>query len=312
MTPIQPPACIVMGPTGTGKTDVILTLLTAGLEVFVIITEPDGIVSLIDGAIRRKLPLDNLHWSYCPPAAVGVMPVIEMATKIGSMGFQAIQDLKDGIGKSDATREAAMKILRLIANFHCDRTGADFGPVAKWGDNRALVIDSLSGFSIIAWMLTLGLKPTGHPGEWNVAQNFIRSVLNQITGDRHFFFVMIAHIERETDDLTGTTKTMVSTLGRKLAPNIPLFFSEVILARKTITGADKVRFHWSTIDSQCDLKNRSLPIGSDLEPDFRPIVDAYHKRLKYIQESIPAPEQPTPSTPTSKVTPLPSTLTKRT
>lgn len=307
---IQPPTCIVMGPTGTGKTDCILTLLQAGLEVFVIITESDGIVSLIDGAMRRKLPLDKLHWSYCPPAIMGVSAIMEMATTISSMGFQQVQDIKNGIAKKD-TKEAAMKILRLIANFHCERTNKDFGPIAKWESDRALVMDGLSGISDISWMLTLGVKPTAHQGEWNIAQNFIKQVLNQVTADRNFFFMMTAHIEREVDELSGGSKAMVSTLGRKLAPTIPRYFSEVILSKKTITG-DKVRFHWSTLDAQADTKNRTLPLSNDLEPSFVPVVEAYRKRLEYIQQhSGDLPLPPTSHTPTTNVTTLPPTLTRK-
>lgn len=304
---LQPPACILMGPTGTGKTDSIITLLQAGLEVFVIITEPDGIVSLIDSAMRRKVPIDNLHWSYCPPAITGTDALIQMAKEVGSKSYAEIQDMKGGIAKSEATREAAMKILRLIANFRCERTGKDFGPIAKWGPNRALAMDGLSGMSDISWTLTQGLKPTGHPGEWNVAQNFIRSVLNQITSDRDFFFLLIAHVERETDELTGTTRNMVSTLGRKLAPQIPRYFSEVILSKKTVIPPDKVRFHWSTLDAQADTKNRTLPLSADLEPSFVPIVEAYNRRAKFIETASPPPSDVA----ATNVTPLPPTLTRK-
>lgn len=304
---LQPPSCIVMGPTGTGKTDSIITLLQAGLEVFVIITEPDGIVSLIDSAMRRKVPIDKLHWAYCPPAIMGVSAIMEMATTINSMGFQQVQDIKNGIAKPE-TREAGMKILRLIANFHCERTGEDFGPIAKWGPNRALVMDGLSGLSDISWMLTLGVKPTAHQGEWNIMQNFIKQVLNQISADRDFFFAMTAHIERETDELSGASKAMVSTLGRKLAPVIPRYFSEVILSKKTVTPPDKVRFHWSTLDAQADTKNRTLPLSNDLEPSFAPIVEAYHRRATFLKTATTPPPSDVAAT---NVTTLPPTLTRK-
>jgi hypothetical protein len=52
---------------------------------------------------------------------------------------------------------------------------------------------------------------------------------------------MISHIEREIDEVLGGSKVMASTLGRKLAPKLPRYFSDVILAEKT--GA---KFSWST------------------------------------------------------------------
>jgi hypothetical protein len=59
-----------------------------------------------------------------------------------------------------------------------------------------------------------------------------------------------------------------------LAPKIPRFFSEVILARRSAEG-----FTWSTASNDADLKNRALPVSSKLVPDFTPIVDAYKRRV---------------------------------
>jgi AAA domain len=305
---LQPPATIVMGPTGSGKTDSIATLLVAGLEVFVIITEPDGIVSLIDSCIRRDLPLDKLHWSYCPPAIMGTSAMRDMITTISSMGFQQVQDIKNGIAKGNDTRAAALKILNLVSNFRCERTGMDFGPINRWEPDRALVIDSLSGLSMIAWMVTLGVKPTAHQGEWSVAQNCIEQLLLQITSDRNFFFVLTSHVEREVNELTGVTQTMVSTLGRKLAPKIPRFFSEVVMAKRTLIGTNQAKFQWSTLEAQADLKNRSLPMSPDLDPSFVPIVKAYHKRKAFVEQSLDlvgvSPPPTEPVTPAANVTPI--------
>jgi hypothetical protein len=70
-------------------------------------------------------------------------------------------------------------------------------------------------------------------------------------------------------------KVSVSTLGRKLAPKIPRFFSEVIRVRKDPTG----KFLWSTLDTEADLKNRALASSNNLEASFVPIVDAYKRRV---------------------------------
>lgn len=292
---LQPPTVILMGPSGSGKTDSIATLLLAGLEVFVIITEPDGVVSLVDSCIRRGLPLDKLHWSYCPPGIVGTNAIREMVTTMSSMSFAQLQDIKNGIAKGDATRAPALKFLTQIANFHCDRTGLDYGQVNRWEADRALVIDSLTGYSMIHWMVAMGVKPTAHQGEWSIVQNSIEQGLLQITSDRNFFFVLIAHIEREVNEVTGATQLMVSTVGRKLPPKIPRFFSEVVLTKRVMVDNNKAKFVWATLDAQADLKNRSLPISTELEPSFVPIVEAYRKRQAYVDESIgvsPPPTEP--------------------
>jgi|SRR5215813_430292 len=300
---IQPPSALVMGPTGSGKTDCLATLIEGGLETFVIVTEPDGIGSLIDSVNRRKLDMSKLHWNYCPPTPMGWMALDDMIKTIGTMGFEQIQNIKVGVGK-DATRETAFKFLNQLKNFKCERTGKAFGPVDQWENDRALVWDSLSGLNLISWMLTVGYKPAAHVGEWGVSMNFLEALLTKAIADRHYFFVLVAHIEREVNELTGATQTMVSTLGRKLAPKIPRYFSEVVLAKRTLDkGAAK--FTWSTIENQMDLKNRSLPIASDLSPSFVPIIDAYRRR----QASIEAPPPPS-SEPVVAPKTMPPTLTK--
>ena len=282
---LQPPAALVMGQPGAGKTDALATLLEAGLKTFVISTEPDGVSSLLDSCARRKIPIDNLHWASCLPATPGWSALNDMVNTIGTMGFEDIQKIKSGVGKTD-TRQPAMKLLNTLSNFKCERTGVAFGDVTKFDDTMALVLDSLSGLGLIAWMLTLGYKPAAHQGEWGVAMNFVEQLLLKITSDRRAFFVMNCHIEKELNEISGVQQIMVSTLGRKLAPKIPRFFSEVVYAKRLMKDG-KAIFTWSTMDTTADLKNRSLPVASDLAQDFKPIVEAYRKR-KTLAAAVPA------------------------
>jgi hypothetical protein len=153
-------------------------------------------------------------------------------------------------------------------------------------------------------MLTIGYKPAAHQGEWGVAMNFIESVLNKLLADRQYIFVLTSHIEREVSELTGSSQTMVSTLGRKLAPKLPRYFSEVVYAKR-ILDKGTAKFLWSTVEMQMDLKNRSLPISSEIVPSFVPIIDAYRRRIASIGEPPPPPTEPV-----TVAKPLPPTLTK--
>ena len=180
-----------------------------------------------------------------------------------------------------------MKLLHSFSNFKCERTGESFGDVSKWDDTRALALDSMLGLSLISWMLTLGYKPAAHQGEWGVAMNFIEQLLLKVTSDRRCFFVLNAHIEKELNEITGVSQIMVSTLGRKLAPKIPRFFSEVIYSKRIMKDG-KATFTWATVDSGADLKNRSLPLSTSLDQDYKPIVDAYRRR-KTLAAGTPSP-----------------------
>lgn len=281
LPPMLPPSVLLQGASGAGKSHVTWTWLAAGKKVFVVGTEPDFISSVLEACQKNNQPIDNLHWVSCLPSTEGFDALNEMTKNIGMMDFQALSALK-GVGK-DKTRQAATAFLSILNSFVCERDGIDYGSFTDWDDDCVLVIDSLSGLSIIAWYLTVGHKPTGAPGEWNIAMNWIEAILMKIGSDRKCYFVLNAHIEKEIDEISGINRVMTSTLGRKLAPKIPRFFSEVVYAKRRKTAPN---FIWSTIDDTADLKNRSLPVAAELTPDFRPIVKSFDARKKLVATSV--------------------------
>lgn len=276
---LRAPSVLIQGASGSGKTSSIITLLRTGIEVFVIGTEPGFVDSLIDRCRDLKVPVDKLHWATALPATDGWDAMESMINAIGTQDFQTLSASK-GIGK-DKTRVPAARLLSLLKDFLCERTGQTYGSFTTWGDDRALVIDSLSGLSTIAWYLTVGYKPTGAPGEWNIAMNFIESLLMKINSDRRCYFVLLAHVEKEMDEISGVQRVMTSTLGRKLAPKLARFFGEVIYAQRM---KDDPKFRWSTTDNNADLKNRLLPVGDKLAPDFKLIVDGHNARKRLAQQ----------------------------
>jgi len=284
---IQPPAVLLMGDSGSGKTSALTTFLEAGIETFVLCTEPGGPESLVDWASRRKYPLEKLHWATALPATQGWQGLSDLINEISTKDFETISKNKSGIGKGE-TRPAAFKMLQNIQNFTCERTGQQYGDVTTWDDSRAFCLDSLSGLSVLAWALTVGHKPTAHMGEWNIAMNFISDFIMKLTTDRKCYFVLTAHVEKEMNELTGVNQIMVSTLGKKLAPKIPRFFSEVIYARRS------PQFLWSNNDPSIALKNRGLPISDKLAPSFVPLVQAYRERKKTLLP-LPQPESTKPA-----------------
>lgn len=272
---MQPPSVLLQGASGAGKTRSIATLIKAGIEVFVIGTEPGYTESLVDGIRALNADMNRFHYATAMPVTEGFAALDEMTNKIGTMNFEQLSKLQ-GVGK-EQTRKPAMDLLLQLKDFKDERTGTAFGSFVNWGPDRALVVDSLSGLSTIAWYLTVGHKPTGAPGEWNIAMNWIEAVLMKINSDRRCWFILTAHVEKEIDEISGVNRIMTSTLGRKLAPKIPRFFSEVVYAKRT---TEEPKFRWSTIDAAADLKNRGLPVGDKLLPDFKPLVDAFNARLK--------------------------------
>jgi hypothetical protein len=272
--PLQAPHILLMGPAGSGKTTSIATFARKGIECFVIVTEPTGVDSLLDAWEREGLDVKLLHYSVVAPASPGWGALKDLGVRINAMSYKDISELKSGIGKEKMVQWPAL--VRNLENFHDEARRQDFGDVTTWDSSRVLVLDSLSGLSLITLQHTVGFKPSPHQGEWGIAMSAVENLILTMTSDLKCFFVLTAHIEREPDEITGMTKISVSTLGRKLAPKIPRFFSEVIRARKDAGG----KFLWATQDSEADLKNRALPSGNALPQDFAPIIDGYRRRAQ--------------------------------
>lgn len=283
---LQAPHSLIMGPTGAGKTSSLVTYAVAGIEVFVVVTEPTGVDSLLDSWEREKAPIDKLHYAVIPPTSADWSAFDEMSTKINNLSYKDLSELKSGIGKEKMKQFPAM--LQNFKNFHCDRTAKSFGDVTSWDASRALCMDSMSGLSLITMQHAVGFKPSPHQGEWGIAMSALEMLILKLSSDCKSFFTLTAHIEKEPDEISGMNKVMMSTLGRKLAPKIPRFFSEVVRARKEPGSGGKANFYWSTVDSEADLKNRSLPAGNSLSPSFVPIVEAYRKRVEAAAKGVSA------------------------
>jgi hypothetical protein len=274
---VKPPSVLLMGPSGTGKTYSVPTLLAAGLEVFVLITEPNGLDTLLDSCRVRKLDTARLHWHYVEPASPGWTAMTQMAQTVSSMGYDDITKIKSGVGKGE-TRQF-IEVLKSLANFIDDKDGQSYGDVTAFPADRALVVDSLSGLNLMAMDLTIGMKPAAHQGEWGVAMNLEEKLILQLTSQLKCYFVLIAHVDKELNEITGAQQIMAAALGRKLAPRLQRFFSEVVLTKR---GKDGAAFQWSTSDTLADLKNRALPISDSLPPSFEVVVKAHQSRLAQI------------------------------
>lgn len=262
---------LLLGPPGTGKTWSLISFIKAGLDLFVIGTDPGFEESLLDAMEEYNLPMDKLHYTYIAPSSPSWQTMIENAKLINQMSYENLSNLKGGMNKQNYTQ--FLDLLKALSNFTDKRTGEVFGPVDKFPANVCFALDGLSGVNIMAMDMMNGGKPTAHQGEWGVAMNAEEKLILKLTSDLKCFFVLTAHIEKEPDILTGVPITMVGALGRRLAPKLPRTFSDVILAVKE---GDK--FTWSTAALNVDLKSRSLPIKDGLRPDFGQIVEVWKKR----------------------------------
>jgi len=261
---------LLFGPSGTGKTFSIHTLADAGLETFCLFLEP-GLETLIGvyADAGKKVP-PNLHWHYLQPKTQGFDAMTSTASAIGRFDLVGLQKMKD-MGRSRANQTEAL--LMQLNNFTDQKDGKQYGPVDGWGNDRVLVIDSLSALNRIAMDTVVGTKPIKDMAEWGIAQNLVMNLLHKLTSGCNCHFVLIGHVDRDSDPVMGGIKLLPSTLGKALISQITQPFSDVILAARE---GDK--FHWDTASSLADVKTRNLPIASKLPASFEPIWRKWEER----------------------------------
>jgi hypothetical protein len=259
-----------MGPAGTGKTHSIGSLVDAGVEVFYLGLEP-GLESLLGyWTDKGKEVPANLHWHQLAAPRASFLDMIDSATKINTMGLDSLAKMSD---PKRSNHNQFIKLLEALNDFPDDRTNTKFGCVDTWLPNRALVMDGMAGLSRAAMSLVVGGKPVKNQSDWGIAMDTVERILRMLTDNCRCMFVLIGHVERETDAVLGGVKISLSALGNKLGPKITPMFSDVIL-----TVREGAKFTWSTGSALADTKTRNLPIAEGIPPDFGLIVKKWISR----------------------------------
>ena len=253
---------LLMGAIGTGKTHSILSLPQLGVETFVIFTEPSM------GIVQKATCDEGLHYHYIEAARPTWDELIFSANQINqSFDFEALAKKKDW---KKSGYQQFLDFLHSCNNFKCDRCGQEFGSIDDWGNERAFVVDSLSGLSIMAMDLVVGSKPVKALPDWGVAMDNLERVITRLCMSLSCHLVLTSHLEREKDEVTGGINLMASTLGTKLSPKLPRYFDEVIMAKH-----DGVDYSWANQVRQAEVKHRYLPGSEKLTPDFTQLLHAW-------------------------------------
>lgn len=260
---------LLMGASGTGKTHAVGTLVDTGIEVFYFAYE-QGAESLLGYYLDNgKAVPQNLHICTVKAPTASFLEMADAVRLANTLSFDAL------IKQVDGSRAKYNQLEGFLRNFNdvVDDQGNHYGDIAKWGADRALVVDGLTGLCDSAMKACIGGKFARDQKDWGLAQNMVEGILRKVTSEGLFHFVLIAHVERETDPNGGGLKLMASALGKALAPKLPAMFSDVILTKRI--GRE---FFWDTEDPAADLKSRNLPIAAKNPPTFLTIINKWRVR----------------------------------
>lgn len=268
------PRVLLMGPSGSGKTYALGTLgdwaAKHGKKLAVMFVE-QGAETLAGYWADRGLPVPpNVYWQTVDVPPTGLSDLITAAEQVGMLNYQALTKVVD-VNRSK--NNPYLKVLKCLSNFKDDRSGQVLGPVDQWGGEMILAVDSLSELANAAMKMQIGTKPTADKPDYMVAQNNLMNLLRLMTQGIRCTFIMTAHIDRFTDDITQVSKISVKAIGQAISGDIPPLFSDVVL---TVREIDK--FYWDTAAYGAETKTRSLGYRSKITPDFGPLMDVWLKR----------------------------------
>lgn len=261
---------LLLGASGVGKTSCIPSFLEVGVTPFCIFSEPSFEV------LGKKLcPHGAIHWKYIAPAAPSWADMLDSAKKINTFDFKTLSGM-EAINKGKYPE--FMDLITAHNNFVCDACKQAFGDVSTWGTDRAIVDDSLSGINTMAMNLVVGSKPMKSKPDWGMAMDNLERFIQALCVNKRCHFMLIGHLDRELDEISGATRAMVATLGQKLAPKLPRLFSDVIMAKR-----DGTKFTWTTTEFGAELKARNLPYADNLVPSVAPLILKWQERGGIIE-----------------------------
>ena len=282
------PKILLQGDSGAGKTFAFAKAVEWAarqdppIEVCVLFVEP-GLETLL--GFWRDPPVTvegkpvwpaseippNLHWHQVLNPGLPFDALIDAATKVGQLSYEGLTKVVDG---SRATNNPYLKILTALGDFPDDRTGKKLGNISKWKPTeRILIIDSLTALSDAAMKMVIGNKPTASLPDYGVAQNNLMNFLRYLTQGFDPCVIMTAHLQRQTNELTGGVQLMTKGIGKAMADDIPPLFSEVLYAYR-----EGREWFWDTSAPNVTTKTRYLPIKPKIVPDLGVILDKWYKR----------------------------------
>lgn len=249
---------LLYGEPGTGKTTSIGTLAADPRirSIGILATEANcaAAISLLPAEQTSKIDIQ-----YINPALSNMDQLLERTRLMNKLTWDSLAKYSDPKKKEF---DAAVRAIELLGNW------PGKGSISDWDPADVLVVDSLSGLNRICMSLIVGSTIVKSLPQWGAAMQFEQDLIRQIIYDTKCIKVIIAHADREPDEVFGGSNITVSALGRKTAPEIMKDCTDVVLCEQK--GG---KFTWSNISGQAKVKHMYLPHKENMRQDFKPIID---------------------------------------
>lgn len=255
---------LVVGNSGTGKTGALASLAAAGFRLFIADFD-NGLDILLDPTVLDPKHRPNVY-------------------------FKSLQDRPIKVGDKLIQRATAWQdFTKALGNWteEVDGKSVSMGNVTTWGRNDVLVVDSLTFATQRAFddALQLGgrLGQRAQIQDYGAALESIEAMLELLYSSACTCnVVMTAHLMMQGDELSGAKKALPNVLGQKLAPKVPRFFNNMILAEKIAMGNSAKRRFKTVGTAMVDLKvSKPGLVPNEIEPDLAKLFAVLRGEAKY-------------------------------
>jgi len=214
-----------MGDIGRGKSYSVRTLLKSypdengklregvGLDVYCLACEPGW--SDTNGDLTCEM---GFHVAEVLPANPSFDTMKKWLERIQDLDAEQIKKL----GVPGSIRKDYRQFMSLYVTsieFICIRCKKNFGCAEDWDENIAFVNDGLTGISKMAIDFTVGPKNALTWPEYDESQGKVKDWVDKCVSLK-CSYILIAHWDREPDQVEGGSTITLHTIGNKLAPKL--------------------------------------------------------------------------------------------
>jgi len=262
---------LLVGDSGSGKSGALASLANAGYNV--------RVLDLDNGLDVLKNVLMAPGSKYKPDA-------------IDRVSFETITDpMRNVNGRLIPSKASVWQ--RTVGMLSSWKSGdEDLGPVASWGPNDVLVLDSLTMLStgalnfVLSVNARLGQQP--HQSDWYTGQQMIESLLQMLYDDGIKCNVIVnCHITYIGEE-NAPQRGYPNTLGKALPPKVGRYFNTVLMAATVGSGTNAKRKILTQTSNVIELKNTN-PLAVKPSYDIETGLAEYFAAVRMGGADAPTP-----------------------